>query len=153
MFNKKSILIAFTLVATITLLGFGFRNSYSLQHDPTEDLYKQYVLTFIDTFQKIEDDYPIEFAFDKSNPEKNRKPIDLRLVQLNSYNYTGEVPEKYADIHKRFLETINLYKQNYESLYEGISTENSQLVGQSVGNLFGYDQVFKEIEDALRAED
>jgi hypothetical protein len=153
MFNKKSILTALTLVATITLLGFGFRNSYSLQHDPTEDQYKQYVLIFIDKFQQIEDDFPIEFAFDKSNPEKNKKPIDLRLAQLSSYNYTGEVPEKYADVNKQLLETIELYKQNYNTLYEGISTSNSQLVGSSVGNLFGYDQIFKEIEDKLKIED
>ena len=153
MFNKKNILIAFTLVASITLLGFGINNVYSLQKGSAEEEYRQYVITFIDEFQKIEDAYPIIFAFDKDNPETNRKPIDLRLNHLNSFNFTGEIPAKYADIHKRLLKTIDIYIQNYESLYQAIINLDSPLLGTSVGQLYESDFAFQEIEDALRAED
>jgi hypothetical protein len=153
MFNKKSILVALTLVATITLLGFGFRNVYSQQNGTEEEEYKQYVLTFIDEFQAVQEKDPIIFTFDKDNPEKTRRPIDLRLAKLDEFNYTNEIPAKYADIHKQLLEAINSYKQNYHSLYEGITSGDAQLVGTSVGNLYGYDFVFQEIENSLRGED
>jgi hypothetical protein len=152
MFNKKSILTVLTLVATITLLSFGFKNVYSLQNCTGEEEYEQYVLKFIDEFQNVEETYPIIFAFSKDNPEESRKPIDLRLNKLNEFNYTNEIPTKYTDINKKLIDTINLYKQNYESLYKGISSENSQLIGESVGNLYGYDFIFQEIEDTLEGK-
>lgn len=152
MFNKKSILIVFTLLATITILGFNFKNSYSLNNNQDEE-YKKYVISWIDEFQSVQEKSPIIFTFDKDFTDKTRRPIQLRIDKLNEFNYSNKVPEKYGDTNKKLLETIDSYKQNYEKLYEAISTQNGQLVGESVGNLYESDIILQQIEDNLKKKD
>jgi len=137
------------MLLSIFILSFNSKTVYSVDNTSEEE-YKQYVLTWIDNFVKVQNDNPVIFSVETKYMDSNRDAIQMRTRTLNSFQYPEEkVPEKYKEINEELLQTINIYKEAYENLYLSITTGDSREVGRNVGILYQSDITLEKIRSTL----
>jgi hypothetical protein len=149
-FNKKKyMLIILTFIMSITILSINFKNVHSMQNE-NEQEYEQYVLSWIDGFIKVQNEYPLIFSIETKYLDTNREAIQARIRLINNFQYPEDrVPEKYKDINTEFLATLVVYKEAYENLYIAITTGDSRAVGENVGKLYESDIILERIRNTL----
>lgn len=147
--KKRYMFITLTLILSVVLLSFNFKSVDSIDNS-SEQEYKQYVLTWIDQFVRIQEENPLIFNIDTKYLDNNREAIQKRIRTLNNFNYPLEkVPDQYKDLHNELLQTIDVYKVVYENLYLAITSGDSKAVGENVGILYNSDIVLNRIKNTL----
>jgi rubrerythrin len=128
---------------------FNFKSVHSIDNRNEEE-YKQYVISWIDEFARVQNENPLIFSIETKYLDNNRQAIQARDKTINGFQYPEDkVPEKYKDMHKELLQTISAYKDAYDTLYLAITTGDSRTVGENVGRLFQLDIVLNRIKNTL----
>lgn len=147
--KSKSTLIILVFIMSIATLSFNFKSVHSIDNG-NEQEYKQYVLTWIDEFVKIQEENPLIFSIETKYLDSNREAIQIRNRVLNNFQYEeAKVPEKYKETHQELLKVLTVYKDAYENLYLAITTGDSRTVGENVGKLYESDIVLERIRNVL----
>jgi hypothetical protein len=147
--KSKTTLIILVFIISIATLSFNFKSVHSIDNG-NEQEYKQYVLTWIDEFSKIQEENPLIFSIETKYLDNNRSAIQLRIRVINNFQYPEDrVPEKYKALHTELLQTLAIYKEAYENLYLAITTGDSRTVGENVGKLYESDIVLERIRNVL----